>query len=141
MSEWETKAAIQSALNGYSGAAASLDIEAYLGFFTQDAEFWGVPEMLNLPAPFKGHEQIGAFFGASFAQIEWLQQQNTTTDIEIAPDGKSAKTRTSLTETAKSRNRDAVQIIARYEDELVLTEGGWKFAKRKLVLHRYATLP
>lgn len=59
MSNWETNAAIQAVLNGYSGAAARLDTEEYLSFFTEDAEFRGVPEMVGLPAPFKGRERIG----------------------------------------------------------------------------------
>lgn len=136
MGDWETKAAIQEVLNGYSGAAGRGDIEEFLSFFTQDTEFHGIPELMGLPGPFVGHEAIRAFFGAAFERMEWLQQQNTTTDIAIAGDGRSAKTSTGLVEMAKARGAPQIVLIARYDDELELTDGGWKFSKRRLTPYR-----
>lgn len=136
MGDWETKAAIQEVLNGYSGAAGRGDIDAFLSFFTQDAEVHGIPELMGLPGPFKGHEGIRGFFGPAFEAMEWLQQQNTTTDITIAPDGRTATTSTGLVEMAKRKEANQIVLIARYDDELVLTGDGWKFARRTLTPYR-----
>lgn len=141
MSEWETRAAIQAALNGYSGAAARLDIAEFLGHFVDDAEVHGVPELLGLPGPLKGKAAIAAFFGPLLAGLEWLQQQNTTTDIAIGADGTTAKTSTGLVEQAKPRGRDQMVLVARYDDELKLVEGRWLFTCRTLVPYRFSPWP
>lgn len=139
MSDWEAKAAIQEVLNGYSGAAGRCNIEEFLAFFTEDAEVHGIPELMGLPGPFKGHEGLRGFFGPAFENMEWLQQQNTTTDINISADGKSATTSTGLVEMAmvKGAEKPAV-LMARYDDELALTADGWKFTRRSLTPYRMA---
>jgi ketosteroid isomerase-like protein len=141
MSEWETKAAIQAALNGYSGAAARRDIDDYLTYFVVDAEFHGVAEMMGQSGPLKGAAAIGAFFGPMFANLEWLMQQNTTTDITISPDGATARTSTGLVELAKPKGSDQIVLLARYDDELKLVDGRWKFTKRTLVPYRLSQVP
>ena len=141
MSEWETKAAIQATLNGYSGAAARLKIEPFLAYFTEDAEVHGVAELLGMPGPLIGRAGIGAFFGPLLAGIEWLQQQNTTTDIVLSPDGRTATTSTGLVEMAKPQGRDQMVLIARYDDELALEDGAWKFTRRTLVPYRFSLVP
>ncbi|MFC3172675.1 nuclear transport factor 2 family protein [Novosphingobium bradum] len=141
MSEWEAKAAVIAVINHYSGAAARLDIDEFCSVFTPDITFHGVAEMMGQPGPLKGHEGLRAFFGPAFAHLEWLQQQNTITDVVLGPDGKTAKTSTSITENAKGPGADQIYLLARYEDELVLTGDGWKIAKRTLVPHRFQTVP
>lgn len=137
MSDWETKAAIQETLNRYSGAAGRMNIEEFLALFAEDAQVHGIPELMGLPGPFKGHEAIRGFFGPAFEAMEWLQQQNTTTDIWIAPDGRTAKTSSSLVEMAKREGAPQIVLIARYDDELALTDEGWKFTRRTLVPYRF----
>jgi ketosteroid isomerase-like protein len=141
MSEWETRAAIQAALNSYSGAAARLDIEEFLTHFAEDAEFRGVAELLGFPGPLKGKAAIGSFFGPLLASLEWLQQQNTITDITIGADGTTASASTGLIENAKPRGRDHVVLLARYDDELKLERGRWKFTMRTLVPYRFSPVP
>ncbi len=141
MSEWETKAAVQAALNAYSGAAARLDIEEFLTHFVEDAEFLGVAELMGQQGPLKGPAAIGAFFGPLLANLEWLMQQNTTTDITIGPDGTTARTSTGLVEMAKPKGRDQIVLMARYDDELKLVDGCWKFTRRNLVPYRFTTVP
>jgi len=140
MSQWETKAAISEAINGYSGAAGRLDIKAFTAFFTTDAEIYGVASLLGKPEPTKGHEQIAALFSPSFDVLEWLQQQNTITDIVISADGKTATASTGLIETAKRKNAGTIILTARYDDELALTDKGWRFTKRKLTPLRFQQL-
>jgi hypothetical protein len=141
MSNWEQKAAILEVLNGYSGAAGRLDIEAFTRFFTEDAEIHGIAALLGQPEPIAGCAAIGAFFGASFQRLEWLVQTNTTTDIDLAPDGASATTSTGLVEMAKRKDADMLVLIARYDDELTLTADGWRFKKRTLTPLRFSQVP
>ncbi|MDG2003536.1 MAG: nuclear transport factor 2 family protein [Novosphingobium sp.] len=141
MSELEAKAAIRDVLGGYSGAAGRLDIEAFLSFFTEDAEIHGIPEMMGLPGPFKGHDAIRGFFSKSFENLRWLVQMNNITDVNLAPDGKSATTSTGLVEMAQAEGADQIVLIARYDDELTLTDAGWKFTKRALTPFRFSQVP
>lgn len=140
MSVWETKEAIRETINGYSGAAGRLDIEALLAHFIPDGEVVGVTELLGLDASMHGHDNIRAVFGPSFAALSWLSQMNTTTSIELAEDGKSARTVTNLVEMAQRDGDPQIALIARYEDDLVLTDDGWKFARRRLIPLRFAQL-
>ena len=141
MSEWETRADIQAALNGYSGAAARLDIEAFLAHFTEDAEVHGVAEMLGFPGPLQGKPAIGAFFGPLLANIDWLQQQNTTTDIAVGADGITATASTGLIENAKPKGSDQMVLLARYDDELRLEGDRWLFTRRTLTPYRFSPVP
>ncbi len=141
MNEWETKAAIRDVLSGYSGAAGRLDIAAFMQFFTEDAEVHGIAGLLGQPEPLAGRAQIAAFFGASFQRLEWLVQLNNITDVHLGADGTSATTSTGLLERAKRRDAEVLELIARYDDELRLTQDGWRFTRRTLTPFRFSQLP
>jgi ketosteroid isomerase-like protein len=136
--EWEAKAAITEVINRYSGAAGRLDIKAIMAFFTPDAELHGVASILGKPEPLKGAEQSTAFFAPLFDSLEWLLQMNTTTDITLSADQTFATASTGLIERAKRKNAAGMVVLtARYDDELVLTEKGWQFTKRRLTPMRF----
>jgi hypothetical protein len=139
--DWQKKADIRDVLSGYSGAASRLDIRAFMGFFLPDAEVHGIGKMFNLPDPFRGAQEIEKFFGGSLGQMEWLVQMNSITDVMIGADGTTAKTSTGLIERAKRRNANAIELTGRYDDELKLTEAGWRFARRTLSIYRFIHLP
>lgn len=141
MSEWETKAAISGVLNAYSGVAGRLDIKAFMRFFADDAEVHGIASLLGQPEPLKGSEQIAGFFGAAFENLEWLVQMNNITDIIVNAEGTRASTSTGLLEMAKRKDADMIVLIARYDDELWLTDEGWRFTKRALTTHRFMEVP
>jgi len=141
MSDFEKKFAIREVLDGYSGAASRLDIQAFLSFFTSDAEIHGVAKMFGRTDPLKGHAQIGEFFGPSLQNLEWLVQQNTTTDVKLLSGGSRAETRTGVLEMAKRKNASMIVLIARYDDELTLTAAGWRFTKRTLTPFRFSEVP
>jgi ketosteroid isomerase-like protein len=141
MNEWESKAAIREVLGGYSGAAGRLDIDAFIAFFTEDAEIHGIAGLMGQPEPLKGQAQIAAFFGPSFARLDWLVQMNNITDVRLGSDGTSATTSTALVEMAKRKDADMLVLIARYDDELRLTGDGWRFARRTLTPFRFSQLP
>lgn len=138
MSEWETKAAIREVINAYSGAAGRLDINAFTEFFTDNAEVHGIAGLLGQPEPLAGRAQIGTFFGRTFDNVEWLSQMNNTTDIALSADGKHATTSTGLVEMAKRKNANMIVLIGRYDDELILTEHGWRFSKRTFTVYRFS---
>ena len=137
MNEWESKAAIREVLGGYSGAAGRLDIDAFIAFFTEDAEIHGIAGLLGQPEPLQGHAQIAGFFGPSFARLDWLVQINNITDVHLSTDGNSATASTGLVEMAKRKDADMLVLIARYDDELRLTDKGWRFTRRTLTPFRF----
>jgi hypothetical protein len=141
MTNWESKEAIRETINGYSGAAGRLDIDALLSYFVPEGEVVGVTELLGLDASMRGHEGIRKVFGPSFAAMDWLSQMNTITSVELAEDGRSARTVTNLVEMAQRHGAPQIVLIARYEDDLMLTEAGWKFTRRRLVPLRFAKVP
>lgn len=141
MGEWEAKAAISEVLNAYSGAAGRLDIKAFMRFFTDDAQVHGIASLLGQPEPLRGSEQIAGFFGPSFEKLEWLVQMNNITDIIVNAECTRASTSTGLVEMAKRRDADMIVLIARYDDELRLTDEGWRFTKRTLTPHRFMEVP
>jgi ketosteroid isomerase-like protein len=140
MSDWQKRADIRDVLNGYSGAASRLDIRTFMSFFTPDAEVHGIGKMFNLPDPFKGAQEIEKFFGNSLGQMEWLVQMNNITDVILGPEGMTAKTSTGLIERAKRRNANAIELTGRYDDELKLTDQGWRFRKRHLNIYHFKPL-
>lgn len=141
MGEWEQKAAIREVLGGYSGAAGRLDIDAFVQFFTLDAEVHGIAGLLGQPEPIRGRDAIGAFFGASFERLEWLVQMNNITDVVLGADGRSATASTGLVELAQRREAGMVVLVARYDDELTLEADGWRFRKRTLTPFRFSEVP
>jgi len=141
MDDWEKKAAIREVLGNYSGAAGRLDIDAFVSFFTPDAKIHGIAGLLGQPEPIVGRDAIGAFFGASFERLEWLVQMNNITDVVLGADGTTATTSTGLVEMAKRRDANMLVLIARYDDELTLTDEGWRFTKRTLTPFRFSEVP
>lgn len=137
MSDFETKYAVREVLERYSGSAARLDIEEYLTFFTPDAKMYGILEMFGQTGPLVGLDALREFFGAAFAGLDWLIQLNSITDINLAPDGKSATTSLGVVESAAGVNGQII-MMGRYDDNLVLTDDGWKFKERRLNVYKFA---
>lgn len=137
----EAKQSIRDTIDAYSGAAGRLNIEEFVGFFTEDGEVHGVAGLLGQPEPLKGHDQISQFFGTSFERLSWLVQQNTTTDISLSDDKKHATATTGLVEMAQREGADMIVLVARYQDELVLTDKGWRFSKRRLIPLSFKSVP
>lgn len=140
MNDWEIKAAITETINNYTGAASRLDIEAFANHFTEDAQVFGVSALVGQDGPLNGRQHIAAFFGPLFANLDWLIQQNTTSDIVISADGKHATAATNIVEMAQKKADRMIVMIGRYNDELVLTADGWRFSKRTLTPFRFSQL-
>jgi ketosteroid isomerase-like protein len=137
MSDRKLKQDVREHLEGYSGAAARLDIDEYLTFFTDDAVMHGILEMFGQTGPLVGKEALRGFFGAAFAGLDWLIQLNSITAITIGKDGESATATLGVQERAAGANGEII-MVGRYDDQLVLTDDGWKFAERRLTVYKFA---
>ncbi len=136
MSKRKLKADVREHLEGYSGAAARLDIDEYLSFFTDDAAMHGILEMFGQTGPLVGKEALRGFFGQAFDGLEWLVQLNSITNIDIGEDGDTATTSLGVQERAGGVNGSII-MLGRYDDKLVLTDDGWKFTERRLTVYKF----
>ena len=117
--------AIQQTLNTYTEGASRADWEQVLSTFAPDG-IWEVPKLNILQ---QGHAAIQALMQGAIAQFDYFVQFNSPAVITI--DGDKAIARSMIREQGKYAGRDEVMDVAgHYTDELVRTEGGWKFARR-----------
>jgi ketosteroid isomerase-like protein len=135
----QDEVAIQQTLNRYSEAASRRDWAQVLSTFTADAT-WEIP---SLNAIFQGHDVMQKVMGEFVGQMSYFVQLNSPAVIAI--DGDTATARSMIRECGKFADRDeALEIVGRYEDELIRTAQGWKFTRRvfhALGKHTFALLP
>ncbi|MBM3594398.1 MAG: nuclear transport factor 2 family protein [Alphaproteobacteria bacterium] len=136
MSKRKLRQDVREHLEGYSGAAASLDIDEYLTFFTDDAVMHGILEMFGQTGPLVGKEALRGFFGPAFDGLEWLTQLNSITNIDIGEDEETATASLGVQERAGGANGE-ILMLGRYDDRLVLTDEGWKFKERRLTVYKF----
>jgi hypothetical protein len=117
--------AIQQTLNLYSEGASRRDWKQVLSTFTPD----GVWEIPALNARFQDHSVIQKVMADFVAQMAYFVQVNSPAVITVQGDRASA--RSIIRECGKFADRDeALEILGCYEDELVRTDAGWRFARR-----------
>ena len=63
-------------------------------------------------------------------------QLNSITNIDISKDGKRATASIGVQERANGAN-GSITMLGRYDDKLVLTDNGWKFAERRLNVYNF----
>jgi ketosteroid isomerase-like protein len=131
--------AIQQTLNTYSDGASRADWEQVLSTFMPDG-IWEVPA---LKARFQEHAAIRQVMAGFVAQMDYFVQINSPAIIQVA--GDKATARSGIRECGKYTGRDeALEVLGRYDDELVRTADGWKFARRVFHAagkHTFALLP
>jgi ketosteroid isomerase-like protein len=136
MSKRKLRQDVREHLEGYSGAAARLDIEEYLSFFTDDAVMHGILEMFGQTGPLVGKEALRGFFGQAFARLDWLVQINSITNIDIGEVEETATASLGVLERAGGA-QGSVIMLGRYDDKLVQTDDGWKFTERRLTVYKF----
>ena len=99
----------------------------------------GILEMFGQTGPLVGLDAMRGFFSQAFHGLDWLMQINSITNIDVSKDGKSATTSLGVAETAEGVNGHIV-MLGRYDDRLVLTDDGWKFAERRLTVYKFAPI-
>lgn len=130
--------AIQQLMNRYSEGASRRDWAQMLDTFAPDG-IWAVPARDMV---LTGHGEIGPALPVFVAQFDYFVQMNSAAVIEVS--GDAATARSVIRECGKfSGRQEALEIMGRYDDELVRTGEGWKFARRTFTsfgMHRFALL-
>ena len=110
----------------YNRAFDDGDAEAYAATFTPD----GRMEATGIP-PAVGHGAL-----ENLVRLTPYGIVHITTDPIIEIDGDRARQQCTLIVANRHRDRSAVTLgtTGRYDDELVRTSEGWRFAKRVAVL-------
>jgi SnoaL-like domain len=117
--------AIQQTLNQYSEGASRADWKQVLGTFTSDG-IWEIPA---LNARYQDHAVIQQVMAAFVGQMAYFVQINSPAIINVL--GDTATARSVIRECGKFADRDeALEVLGRYEDELVRTPEGWRFKRR-----------
>lgn len=117
--------AIRMLADQYSAGANSMDARAMAAVYAEDAV------LVSFEHRFEGREAIEKVFGDTIGLMEMMNQVCAASVISI--DGDRATARWSITEFAKRKGQDKLELfIGDYDDELVRTADGWRFAKRVL---------
>lgn len=135
----EDLAAIQQVLNRYTDAACRQDWAAMLDTYAPDG-VWAVP---GRNMELAGHAEIGAELPVFVTLFDYFVQVNTPAVIEVS--GDTARASCTIRECGRFSGREeALEVLGRYDDELVRTPAGWKFARRTFRtygMHRFPLLP
>lgn len=130
-------AAIQQLLNRYTDGCNRQDWPQVMDTFAEDG-CW-----VAQGHEFRGHAAIQPAMAGFLVAFAYFVQVNTPAVIEIA--GDSATARSTIREMGRFKDRDeGFEVLGRYDDEIVRTADGWKFARRTFHaygLHRLPILP
>lgn len=133
----QDQVAIQQLLNRYTDGCNRQDWDQVLGTFTEDGVWEAAGNELQ------GHAVIQAAMAAFLTQMDYFVQTNSPAVITV--DGDTAMARGTIRECGKFAGRDeALEVLGYYEDRIVRTAAGWKFARRTFMskgLHRFSLLP
>jgi ketosteroid isomerase-like protein len=117
--------AIQQTINAYTEGASRADWPQVMSTFLPDA-VWAVPSRNR---ELQGHDVIQPAMAGFIEQMAYFVQLNTPALIQV--DGDRARARSVIREHGRFKDRDeALEVLGIYEDELVRTAQGWKFARR-----------
>ena len=117
--------AINRVLAAYSHAVMRLDPQRAAAVYTED----GVLSAFNGP-DIVGRAAIEAAFVANFTPVRFLIQNCGASVIEV--DGDQARVSSSVSEMLQMKGKDQLSCcFGNYDDELVRTADGWRFARRR----------
>jgi ketosteroid isomerase-like protein len=121
----DDEAAIQRVISTYSQHASLAEWDAVLALFLPDA-VWEIP---HLGMTLDGAAAIRGALTGFFAEMDYVLQLNAPAVIDV--DGDRAAARSGIREAGKSRGKDeGFEFFGLYDDRLVRTADGWKFAHR-----------
>ena len=119
---------IQQLLNRYTDGCNRQDWPQVMATFAEDGVWCAQGR------DFTGHATIEAAMAGFLTGFDHFVQVNSPAVIDVA--GDRAKARSTIRECGKFKGRDeALDVLGRYDDELVLTGQGWRFARR--TFHAY----
>lgn len=112
-----------------AGAAADAgDADAFADLYIADGVF------NRLGHSIKGRDAIRNVIASRPAGM-WTRHRYTNARIEVAADGRSARGRVDLElDRGREGSTDIERVQAEHDDVFVLTEQGWRFASRSVVI-------
>jgi hypothetical protein len=117
--------AIQQTINTYTDGASRRDWDQLLSTFAPG----GVWEIPGLKARYDNPTAMLQVMTAFVERMAYFVQINSPAVISVQ--GDKATARCMIRECGKFADRDeALEILGRYDDELIRTDKGWKFARR-----------
>ncbi|MBI5895690.1 MAG: nuclear transport factor 2 family protein, partial [Desulfobacterales bacterium] len=119
----EDRQALQDVLYAYCKAVDKMtDLDAVMGFFTQDAVF----DVTGIGLPrFKGHDAIRGFFAQVFGNMTHHGLYITNFAIDKLDDGEAFCSNYTIG-NGRSKEGHIIQAFLKYSIHLVLTPSGWK---------------
>ena len=128
--------AIQQTLNRYTEGASRADWDQVMSTFMPDG-IWEIPD---LGVRYQGRAAIQPAMAAFVGQLAYFVQINSPAIITV--EGDKATARSVIRECGKYADRDeALEVLGFYNDDLVRTPGGWKFARRAFKAAGMHTFP
>jgi hypothetical protein len=131
--------AIQQIINTYTDGASCRDWDQVLSTFAPGGT-WEIPSM---KACYEDPVVIRQVMAAFVGRMAYFVQINSPAVISVQ--GDEATARSMIRECGKFADRDeALEILGRYEDELIRTDKGWRFKRRAFHAfgqHRFPLLP
>lgn len=116
---------IQRLINTYSHYGSIGDWDRTLATYTEDGA-WAIP---HFGLRFEGHAAIRQALKDFFAGMDYVVQLNAPALIAIT--GDTATALSNISECGKVAGKDeGFQYLGYYDDRLVRTATGWKFAER-----------
>jgi ketosteroid isomerase-like protein len=126
--------AIQQLIARYIEAASSGNIEVVGSTYAED----GVWEVPAFPMRVVGPKAIAEKIAELLQPMEYLVQLGSPAAITV--NGDTATARSSMREGCKFKGKNvAAEILGVYDDDLVRTADGWKFARRTFQMSCFNT--
>ena len=120
--------ACEALCKAYGPHADAGDADALANLYTPDGVFDRLGQLIV------GRDAIRQLIAGRPAGV-WTKHHCSNVRIEVAADGRSARGRTDLEMQRGSADVEKVdEVRAEYFDAFVLTEEGWRFKSRKVVL-------
>jgi ketosteroid isomerase-like protein len=131
--------AIQQLINTYSFTASNGQTAEMAATYAED----GVWEVPDIGLKCEGHAAIKAAGEGVTSTIEYFVQLNSPAIIRVTGDRATAQS--VIRECGKYKDKQvALEVLGLYDDELVRTADGWRFACRKFTvkgMHDFAIAP
>ncbi len=130
---------IQQVINTYSVMASQGKVREMAETYATDG-IWSVP---GIGLEVTGHAAIIAAGQAVTSKLDYIVQLNSPALIKV--EGDRATAQSMIRECGKYAGKQvALEVLGRYEDELVRTVEGWRFARRSFFLsgmHDFVVAP
>jgi ketosteroid isomerase-like protein len=116
---------IQDTISRYSQGCSLQDWDMVIDTFLPDGA-WEVP---SRGLRFEGHATLRAVMSGMVKDMEWFVQMNSPAVITVS--GDTATARSIVREAGRTKGSDEIlDVLGFYDDELVRTSSGWKFARK-----------